>query len=71
GPGAEGAAVRVGAPGTAVFDGGSGQTVALVGVEDLVVVTTPDAVLVTRRSAAQDVKKVVDRLVQAGSAGLV
>jgi hypothetical protein len=54
-----------------VFDGGSGQTVALVGVEDLVVVTTPDAVLVTRRSAAQDVKKVVDRLVQAGSAGLV
>ncbi|MCI1830443.1 MAG: mannose-1-phosphate guanylyltransferase [Actinomyces sp.] len=71
GPGAEGTAVRVGAPGTAVFDGGSGQTVALVGVEDLVVVTTPDAVLVTRRSAAQDVKKVVDRLVQAGSAGLV
>jgi len=36
--------------------------VAAVGVDDLVVVTTPDATLVARRDAAQDVKKVVDRL---------
>jgi len=35
---------------------------AAVGVDDLVVVTTPDATLVARRDAAQDVKKVVDRL---------
>lgn len=36
--------------------------VATVGVDDLIVVTTPDATLVTRRSDAQDVKKVVDQL---------
>ncbi|MHC1478952.1 mannose-1-phosphate guanylyltransferase/mannose-6-phosphate isomerase [Frateuria aurantia] len=36
--------------------------VATVGVDDLVVVTTPDATLVAHRDAAQDVKKVVDLL---------
>jgi mannose-1-phosphate guanylyltransferase/mannose-6-phosphate isomerase len=36
--------------------------VATVGVEDLVVVTTPDATLVAHRDAAQDVKKIVDQL---------
>ncbi|MFC4764046.1 mannose-1-phosphate guanylyltransferase/mannose-6-phosphate isomerase [Dyella koreensis] len=36
--------------------------VATVGVEDLLVVTTPDATLVAHRDAAQDVKKVVDQL---------
>lgn len=36
--------------------------VATVGVDDLVVVTTPDATLVAHRNAAQDVKKVVDHL---------
>jgi mannose-1-phosphate guanylyltransferase len=38
------------------------KLVALVGVEDLVVVDTEDALLVCPRSRAQDVKKVVDRL---------
>jgi len=38
------------------------KLVAAVGVEDLVVVSTPDAILVTRRDRAQDVKKIVDRL---------
>jgi len=46
-------------------------SLALVGVEDLVVVTTPDAVLVTRRSAAQDVKRVVDALTESGRPDLV
>lgn len=39
-----------------------GPVVALAGVEDLVVVATPDAVLVTSRAHAQDVKLIVDRL---------
>ena len=39
-----------------------GPLVAVAGVDDLVVVATPDAVLVTRRRAAQDVKKLVEHL---------
>jgi mannose-1-phosphate guanylyltransferase/mannose-6-phosphate isomerase len=40
--------------------------IATVGVEDLVIVSTPDATLVAHRSAAQDVKKVVDQLKASG-----
>jgi mannose-1-phosphate guanylyltransferase len=40
----------------------SGRLVALVGVDDVVVVDTPDAVLVTTRDRAQDVKALVERL---------
>jgi mannose-1-phosphate guanylyltransferase/mannose-6-phosphate isomerase len=43
-----------------------GQLVATVGVNDLIVVATKDAVLVTRRDRDQDVKRVVDRLIKAG-----
>jgi mannose-1-phosphate guanylyltransferase/mannose-6-phosphate isomerase len=43
-----------------------GPMVAAVGVEDMVVVATPDAVLVSRKSASQDVKKIVDQLATAG-----
>lgn len=39
---------------------------ATVGVDDLIVVTTPDATLVAHRNAAQDVKRVVDELKAAG-----
>src|SRR5437667_4582274 len=39
-----------------------GKLVALVGVEGLVVVDTPDALLVTPKDRAEDVKKIVDRL---------
>jgi mannose-1-phosphate guanylyltransferase/mannose-6-phosphate isomerase len=39
---------------------------ATVGVDDLIVVTTPDATLVAHRDAAQDVKKVVEQLKAAG-----
>jgi mannose-1-phosphate guanylyltransferase len=38
------------------------RVVALVGVEDLVVVDTDDALLIVPRARAQDVKHVVDRL---------
>jgi mannose-1-phosphate guanylyltransferase/mannose-6-phosphate isomerase len=43
-----------------------GPMVAAVGVEDLVVVATADAVLVSRKSASQDVKQIVDQLAAAG-----
>ncbi|MEY3774209.1 MAG: hypothetical protein RLZZ129_989 [Verrucomicrobiota bacterium] len=40
----------------------SGRTVALCGVQDLVVVETPDAVLVCHRDAVQDIKKLLPGL---------
>jgi mannose-1-phosphate guanylyltransferase len=40
----------------------SGRTIALVGVKDIVVVDTPDALLVTTTANAQKVKSVVDAL---------
>lgn len=43
-----------------------GRLVAVLGVEDLVVVATNDAVLVTHRDRDQDVKRIVDRLAKAG-----
>jgi len=43
-----------------------GPLLAAVGVEDLVVVATTDAVLVARRDAAQDVRKIVDELERRG-----
>lgn len=45
---------------------GNGKMVALVGVRDLIVVDTPDALLVCSKSAAQDVKKVVEELERQG-----
>jgi len=40
--------------------------VATIGLKNVVVVTTPDATLVVRRDASQDVKKIVDQLKSAG-----
>lgn len=40
----------------------NGRTIALVGVKDLVVVETADAVLVCRRDAVQDIKKITRQL---------
>lgn len=45
---------------------GSGRTVAVVGLDDIVVVDTPDAVLVTTRERAQDVKSIVAALKEDG-----
>ena len=42
------------------------RLVACVGVQDLVVVETPDAVLVAHKDKTQDVKKIVDRLKSQG-----
>ncbi len=38
------------------------RLVAIIGMQDTVVIDTPDAVLVTKRSHSQDVKQLVDRL---------
>ncbi len=38
------------------------QLVAMLGVEDMIVVSTPDALLVTKKEHAQDIKKIVDQL---------
>lgn len=48
----------------------SGRLVAVLGLDDVVVVDTPDAVLVTTRDRAQDVKTLVDRLLAADRADL-
>ena len=45
---------------------GGDKLVALVGVKDLIVVNTPDALLVCAADRAQDVKKVVETLVERG-----
>jgi mannose-1-phosphate guanylyltransferase len=48
-----------------------GKVVALVGVSNLVVVETGDAILITTRDRSQDVGKVVRKLVEAGREDLV
>jgi mannose-1-phosphate guanylyltransferase len=48
-----------------------GRLVALVGLEGVIVVDTPDALLVASADAAQDVKKVVDRLRAEGRTDLL
>jgi mannose-1-phosphate guanylyltransferase len=50
---------------------GSGRLVATLGLRDVVVVDTPDAVLVCDRSRAQEVKGIVDALKGRGGADLV
>ncbi|MBN9166944.1 MAG: mannose-6-phosphate isomerase [Myxococcales bacterium 68-20] len=51
--------------------GASKKTIALVGVNDLVVVETDDAILVIPRERAQDVRLVVDALKKAGKTALL
>jgi mannose-1-phosphate guanylyltransferase len=48
-----------------------GRAVALVGVDDLVIVETADAVFVCPRERAQDVRRIVQRLRQEGDAALL
>jgi mannose-1-phosphate guanylyltransferase/mannose-6-phosphate isomerase len=45
-----------------------GRLIACVGVDDLIVVETADAILVAHKSKTQDVKKIVDRLKASGRA---
>ena len=45
---------------------GGGKVAALIGVTDLIVVDTPDALLVCHRDRAQDVKRIVEELEKRG-----
>ena len=45
---------------------GTGQLVTAIGVEDLIIVATPDAVLVTSKRSDQGVKTIVERLKSLG-----
>lgn len=49
----------------------AGRTIAVVGLEDVVVVDTPDALLVTTRARAQEVKTVVGALTEQGRTDLI
>jgi mannose-1-phosphate guanylyltransferase len=49
----------------------SGRLVAALGVHDLIIVDTSDALLVCPRNRAQDVKRLVDELKERGEEGLV
>lgn len=57
--------VRLETAGSVVVPG-SGRTIALLGLDDVVVIDTPDALLVTTRARAQQVKDVVTELRETG-----
>jgi mannose-1-phosphate guanylyltransferase len=65
----EGSCVR-GVDSSGLVVAGTGRVISVVGLDDIVVVDTPDALLVTSRERAQDVKQVVSRLRQDGRADL-
>ncbi|RBP99234.1 mannose-1-phosphate guanylyltransferase [Bifidobacterium xylocopae] len=50
---------------------GSGRLVALLGVDDMVVVDTPDALLVAPRARSQEVKDMVAKLAEDGREGIL
>jgi mannose-1-phosphate guanylyltransferase len=47
------------------------RLIVTIGLEDMIVVDTPDALLICRRDRAQDVKAIVDRLKQSGRVDLL
>ena len=66
-----GEAIRVESDGSAVYGAENGPLVALVGVPDVAVALTADAVLVTRLDRAQSVKAVVNTLAKRGRSDLL
>lgn len=65
-----GPAIVLRGTGNIVVSDGDGETlIAAVGVDDLVIVKSGNAVLVVRRDAAQDVREVVEALAKRGLAG--
>ena len=56
--------------GTGLVVPGSGRMVAVIGIDDVVVVDTPDALLVTTRGRAQEVKRIVAALKETGRTDL-
>ncbi len=56
---------------TVIFDTTGDKLIAAVGLENIVIVNTKDAILVLNKNNAQDVKKVVDTLTAAGREDLL
>jgi mannose-1-phosphate guanylyltransferase len=67
--GASGSAIAIDAKGNYVY--APGKTVALLGVQDLVVVETEDAILITTRERSQEVGKVIGELKAQGREDLI
>lgn len=65
----QGDAILIGSSNCAVF--GGQRLVAGSGLEDLIIVDEPDALLICRRDRAQDVKTIVERLAADGRADLL
>ena len=63
----EGESILVDTTGSLIL--GSGRLVAAIGLDDMIIVDTEDALLVCPRSRAQDVRKVVEALRRAGKTG--
>ena len=61
--------ILVQSPGSVAFE--DGRTIAVVGVPDVVVVDTPDALLIVSRSQAEKVRSVVDELIARGRRDLL
>ena len=61
---AKGEIVAIDAAGNVCFN--PGKITALIGVSDLVVVETKDALLICRKDRDQDVRKILERLAQTG-----
>lgn len=64
-----GNAVNVDTKNTVIYS--SGKMIAAVDVTDLIIVETPDAILVCPKSKAQDVKKIVEELKAEGKEDLL
>ena len=71
GAGARDAGEQLGHDAAGNFVHAPGKLVALVGVSDLVVVDTPDALLVASKDRAEEVKAIVDRLEREGRGDLL
>jgi len=56
---------------TGVIAPRSGRAIVALGIQDVVVIDTPDALLVTTKARAQDVKSIVDDLKSAGREDLI
>lgn len=69
--GARGAGDQIAVGASGVYAWAPGKLVALIGVQDLVIVDTPDALLVASRDSTEEVKAVVDRLRQDGREDLL
>jgi mannose-1-phosphate guanylyltransferase len=56
---------------TGIVVGSSGRIITVLGMKDVVIVDTPDALLVTTKDHAQDVKQIVESMKEQGLEGIL